>query len=135
MTSLVAAPRGMLPDAPITVLVEGAIRPVTLVGPAWVADGAEDKAVTGVPTTAPVITVAISNGSAGLSTARRVAARHAVNSYPKLRSGEEVVTMGLPARLRPIIPVSARRIGSGTYTARRCASRSQRALRSLRAKS
>ncbi len=61
--------------------------------------------ITAAVTTAAVITAAtitapISKGPAGLSTTGTVAARHAVNSWPRLRSGEEaVVIMGLPARL------------------------------------
>jgi hypothetical protein len=42
--SLVVALRGMPPDAPILVEVDGALRPVSLVRPAWVKGGAEDSA-------------------------------------------------------------------------------------------
>lgn len=42
--SLATTLRGMPPDAPILVRVGDALRPVSLVRPAWVAGGTEDSA-------------------------------------------------------------------------------------------
>ncbi len=64
--SLEAALCGMPPDAPILVRVDGTLRPVALVRPAWVAGGVEDSAGAVGAQYAPVMVAASDYGRHGL---------------------------------------------------------------------